>query len=246
MAKRFRLVPAFQTHDPIPALSKEAVAYQMDERRRDILNDPSLNSDQKLLLYQAMLDNMTRLLGDDRHQRPSFPPTATTPTPDIGHERKLLGIPPTYKSIAQEVLSYLEDQAQRKKINIDWNRRVVSDPLHGREYGELDTIIYYLVSPRSKPDTQAQASRIKQLASVVGLPATLFKNEIIRKLHLTSPAASSAEKATAAAAAASAGALFKEAISLSPQAAAAFPTPPAKGSSTSQRGSGMLRGFVYN
>ena len=121
----------------------------------------------------------------------------------------------------------------------------MSDPLHGREYGELDTIIYYLVSPRSKPDTQAQASRIKQLASVVGLPATLFKNEIIRKLHLTSPAASSAEKATAAAAAASAGALFKEAISLSPQAAAAFPTPPAKGS-TSQRGSGILRGFVYN
>ena len=69
MAQRYRLVPAFQTEEPLPASSKEALAYQQNERRREILTDPYLNNEQKIKIYQAALQNMLNILDDKRQQR---------------------------------------------------------------------------------------------------------------------------------------------------------------------------------
>ena len=193
MAQRYRLVPAFQTEEPLPASSKEALAYQQNERRREILTDPYLNNEQKIKIYQAALQNMLNILDDKRQQRHVFPKTVDEEVEaetlmetedEIESPLRLYGIGKLDERRANEVLEFLRQEEKKGNIVIDRNRRLLYDIQNPTTpVGKVDEVIKAIVSRKHKVSSEA-GRRIRAMIDGINLPETLVKNTNI--LHADS------------------------------------------------------------
>jgi hypothetical protein len=178
------------------------MAFDMSEGRRALLDIPSseshktsfapnpaqLSNDQRLRLYQASIDNLTRLLGENRFTLPTFPEPlsdqqvsqAAAPSFTPTHaDLKVYGVHDRFQAAARDVMEYLRMQERAGRIQLDFKNRMIRTP-HAMPIGNIDEIISLLTSASTRPSRQGEAQAL-ELIETAQLPRNLIKNAALKK-----------------------------------------------------------------